>query len=68
MAEKEQEKNNSNINAEKQEKLKKKSEVDAKDEELKNEDYSLYTAIASTIIFIFSIVIENTMNVEVTKK
>lgn len=38
MAEKEQEKNNSNINAEKQEKLKKKSEVDAKDEELKNED------------------------------
>lgn len=38
MAEKEQEKNNSNINAEKQEKLKKKSEVDDKDEELKNED------------------------------
>lgn len=37
-------------------------------EELKNEDYSLYTAIASTIIFIFSIVIENTMNIEVTKK
>ena len=38
MTEKEQEKNNSNINAEKQEKLKKQSEVDAKDEELKNED------------------------------
>ncbi len=34
MTEKEQEKNNSNINAEKQEKLKKQSEVDAKDEEL----------------------------------
>lgn len=35
---KEQEKNNSNINAEKQEKLKKASETDAKDEELKNTD------------------------------
>lgn len=38
MAEKEQEKNNPNIDTEKQEKLKKQSEVDAKDEELKNED------------------------------
>lgn len=32
--------------------------------DLRDEDYKLYTAIASTIVFIFSIIIENTMNIE----